>query len=109
MDHARLVSAIVKKIKRKKDRRSQASIEVKAANTAKRDAEAAGAARSSNSAATPTDGSTFLEENEIVIHPEDAPLPCTNLAAAPFPHEILELLTRFTEPTARGGKAQAAR
>jgi hypothetical protein len=47
---------------------------------------------------------SFLERHEITIHAEDAPPPCHDMAAAPFPPPILQqLLSRFTEPTAVQG------
>ena len=56
--------------------------------------------------ANPAAALEFLKRHEIVIHAEDAPLPVTVLASAPFPLPLLELLVSqpgFHEPSAIQG------
>ena len=124
-----LVSAIAEKITNKKRLRDE-----KAAKAARKAAKSAKAASSSSvpanaasssvveqrpsssvaantgfssivpAAADKAAAQSFLERHEITIHAEDAPSPCHDMAAAPFPPPILQqLLSRFTEPTAVQG------
>ena len=124
-----LVSAIAEKITNKKRLRDEKA--AKAARKAAKSAKAASSSsvpanvasssvveqRPSSSVAANTEFSSivpatadkaaaqsFLERHEITIHAEDAPPPCHDMAAAPFPPPILQqLLSHFTEPTAVQG------
>ena len=107
------MSAIVKKIKKKKKKNLSApASEVEGDTAAKMERRAkkaaAKAASSVVTASAPeladaTAGRAFLERHEIIIHADDAPPPCTALASAPFPLPVLELLSQFTEPSAVQG------